>query len=149
MFGGATACDRKGAFPMKKLMSGIGMVAVLALGAGSISARAESQGTDAARPGSFQAIMATKMPGVYGPHLAQADQPQAGPDNSASKPGSFQSIMSTKSPGVYGPHPETANAQASTVASTSCRPGSFAAVMAAKVPPNARPGNPQLYKDCH
>jgi hypothetical protein len=131
---------------MKKLMSGIGLAAVLALGSGSLAARAESQDSDAARPGSFQAIMATKMPGVYGPHLAQADQPAAA--GAQAQPGSFQTIMSTKSPGVYGPHPAAANTPAEKVADNSCRPGSFAAVMAAKLPPNARPGNPQLYKDC-
>jgi hypothetical protein len=130
---------------MKKLISGVGIVAVLAV-SGSIPAWAESQGTDAARPGSFQAIMAAKMPGVYGTHLAQADQPAA--SGSGAKPGSFQSIMTTKSPGVYGPHPANAESQTATVADNSCRPGSFAAVMAAKLPPNARPGNPELYKGC-
>lgn len=90
--------------------------------------------------------MAAKMPGVYGTHLAQADQPAV--SGSTAKPGSFQSIMTTKSPGVYGPHPAAAESQAATVADNSCRPGSFAAVMAAKLPPNARPGNPQLYKGC-
>jgi hypothetical protein len=132
---------------MNKLLSGVGMAAVLAAASGSIPAWAESQGADAARPGSFQATMAAKMPGVYGPHLAQADQPAAPADGQA-KPGSFQTIMSTKSPGVYGPHPAAANTPAEKVADNSCRPGSFAAVTAAKLPPNARPGNPQLYKDC-
>lgn len=131
---------------MEKLLSGIGMAAVLALGSGSLPSKADTQGVDAARPGSFQAIMATKMPGVYATHLAQADQPAAAPGGEA-KPGSFQTIMSTKSPGVYGPHPAVATPQ-DKVADNSCRPGSFSAVMAAKLPPNARPGNPQLYKGC-
>jgi hypothetical protein len=132
---------------MNKLLSGIGLTVVLAAAGGSIPAWAESQSADAAKPGSFQAIMANKMPGVYGPHLAQADQPAAAADGQ-NRPGSFPTIMSTKSPGVYGPHPAAASTQADKVADNSCRPGSFAAVMAAKVPPNARPGNPQLYKDC-
>jgi len=34
-------------------------------------------------------------------------------------------------------------------ASNTCPPGSFAAITAARLPPNARPGKPEMYKDCH
>ncbi len=37
----------------------------------------------------------------------------------------------------------------SQVALNTCGTGSFAAIMSAKLPPNARPGNPEIYKDCH
>ena len=67
---------------------------------------------------------------------------------SAAAPGSFRSIMATKMPGVYGPHLAAADAAPTQVAASTCQPGSFAAVMSVKLPPNARPGNPEIYKDC-
>lgn len=36
----------------------------------------------------------------------------------------------------------------SQVALNTCGTGSFAAIMSAKLPPNARPGSPEIYKDC-
>jgi len=39
--------------------------------------------------------------------------------------------------------------QQSQVALNTCGTGSFAAIMSAKLPPNARPGSPEIYKDCH
>lgn len=35
------------------------------------------------------------------------------------------------------------------LALNTCGTGSFAAIMSAKLPPNARPGSPEIYKDCH
>jgi len=112
-----------------------------------VSACAANQSYDAAaaRPGSFQAIMSVKSPGVYGPHLPAADRPDSGP---AATPGSALSILAAKSPGVYGPHLAAADAPQARVVASSCQPGSFAAVMSAKLSPSARPGNPEIYKDC-
>lgn len=50
---------------------------------------------------------------------------------------------------VQDPHPVDVNTpQDAASATESCRPGSFAAIMSAKLPPNARPGSPQLYQGC-
>ena len=123
-------------------------VAAMAVGVIWVSACAANQSSDgAAATGSFHSILAAKMPGVYGPHLAAADQPAAVP-LAQPMPGSSQAVMATKMPGVYGPHLAAADAPAAQVAASTCQPGSFAAVMSAKYPPSARPGSSELYKDC-
>jgi hypothetical protein len=137
---------------MRFLKSGETLAAALAVGSLlSASACAASQTSDAAAPaqaGSFHSIMAEKLPGLFGPHLAAADQPVSG---GAAGPaaGSFQAVMAVKQPGLYGPHLAAADTAQTEVAASTCRPGSFAAVMSAKLPPNARPGNADIYKDCH
>ena len=89
------------------------------------------------------------MPGVFGPHLPAADEPSTSA-SSGPATGSFEAVMGTKMPGVYGTHLAAADAPAAPVhgLSDTCRNGSFASLMAAKLPPNARPGNPDLYRDC-
>ena len=135
---------------MVKILGGKMVPVALVLAGGLwISSCAASQSADAdtARPGSFQAIMAVKAPQVYGPHLAQADAPLA--DQGAQpKPGSFPAIMSAKAPQVYGVHLAAADAAPAKVAASTCRAGSFAAIMSAKLPPSARPGNAEMYRDC-
>ncbi|MDR3417401.1 MAG: hypothetical protein P4L83_14580 [Nevskia sp.] len=124
------------------------LAGLVAVGGWAAPALANSQVADqGARPGSFQAIMSTKSPGTFGQPLLAANEEPATP-GASSKPGSFESIMSTKSPGTFGPHLAAANAPETRVAGNGCRPGSFAAIMSAKLPPNARPGNPEMYKDC-
>ncbi len=116
-----------------------------------VSACAANQSSDAApaaRPGSFRAIMAVKLPGVYGPHLAAADQAAAADSVVTAQPASAKAVLAAKLPGVYGPHLAAADAGSTQVVSSTCQPGSFAAVMSAKLPPSARPGNPEIYKDC-
>lgn len=125
-------------------------VPVIALCAGFwISACAASQSVDAsaAGPGSARSILAAKQPGVFGPHLAAADAPAAAPGGQV-MPGSSEAVLGSKMPGVYGPHLPAADAAPQQVAASTCQPGSFAAVMSAKLPPNARPGKPEIYKDC-
>jgi len=132
---------------MKNLLRSIGMVAALGLAGGIIPAQAD--GVDADRPGSFQAIMATKSPGAFGPHQPAADQAADPAAGNEARAGSFKAVMATKAPGTFGTHPAgTGSAQTSAAPANNCVPGSFAAIMAAKNPPNARPGNQQLYKDC-
>jgi hypothetical protein len=118
-------------------------VAAAASLAACISSMAHADGP---APGSYQAIMQTKSPGVYGPHLPAADAPAA-PGPAGPAPGSYAAIMQTKSPVVYGPHAPAESPQATEVAST-CSPGSYAAVMSAKLPPSARPGDPAMYAGC-
>lgn len=112
-----------------------------------VSACAANQSADgsAARPGPFQAIMAVKAPGVYGVHLAAADR-AAPASGTAQAPA--RNTLSVKSPGVFAPHSAAADSQPAQLIAKSCQPGSFAAVMSAKLPPNARPGKPEIYKDC-
>ena len=97
---------------MKKLLSGVGVAAVLAVG-GSIPAWADSHGQDETSPRASQSVMSTKARG-----------------------------------GDYGLVPVAATTQAPRGLANTCRPGSFASVMAAKLSPSARPGSPDLYKDC-
>ena len=127
-------------FPVAAALVGVLWVSACA-------ANQSSEAASAAAPGSFRSIMATKLPGVFGPHLpaAAAASPDRGPQP---MPGSFQAVMATKMPGVYGPHLAAADAAPTQVAASTCQPGSFAAVMSVKLPPNARPGNPEIYKDC-
>ena len=134
---------------MKALLRRKGLApAVLVVAAGgTMPVHAESQTADeSARPGSFQAVMSTKSPGVFGSHLPAADQAPAGA-GTAARPGSFAAIMSAKSPGTFGPR-TTAAPSERVAASGTCRAGSFAAISAAKLPPNARPGDPAMYRDC-
>jgi hypothetical protein len=136
---------------MRAFLRGKGWVAAaVAAGALASSACTANQSTDAAaaaRPGSFQSVMATKLPGRFGPHLAQADQPAAD-QGTAPQPGSFQAVMGSKLPGVYGPHLAQADVPQSAAAADTCQPGSSAAIWSVKLPPNARPGSPDRYKDC-
>src|SRR5579872_6141568 len=127
---------------MKWAGSKLGFAAAACMAA-CISSTAHADGP---APGSFQAIMQTKQPGIYAPHLPAADAP-ASPDPAGPAPGSFAAIMQTKQPGVYGPHASADDAPPMRTA-YSCPTGSFAAIMSAKLPPNARPGNPAMYAGC-
>ncbi len=140
--------NEKGAFEMvRSARNRVWMSAIAASAMAWVSACAANQSADgsAARPGSFQAIMAVRAPGVYGVHLAAADQ-AAPASGSAEAPA--LNTLTVKSPGVYAPHSAAADSQPAQLLAKSCQPGSFAAVMSAKLPPNARPGNPEIYKDC-
>ena len=133
---------------MKKLLRSIGIVSALAATGACVSPVQAGLQDTAVRPGSFQAIMAIKSPGVYAAHLPAADVPEAA-SAAAPRPGSAEAVMAIKSPGVYGSHLAAANSPpAPATAHNTCRPGSFAAIMAVKLPPNARPGSPDLYRDC-
>jgi hypothetical protein len=136
-------------FEMTKMVFGIRFLAVIAtagvFSSGAFAADTTNDPAPAPKPGSNQAIMSAKMPGQFGPHLPAANLPSTyhGP-----APGSYQAIMSAKMPGQFGPHLVAANASQAPVSSNSCRPGSYAAIMSAKLSPSARPGSPEIYKDC-
>jgi hypothetical protein len=98
--------------------------------------------------GTPRMLMAIKSPSGFGPHLAGADVVTE--EHATPQAGTFETIMAIKAPSVWGPHLAGAD-EASTdeqVASSGCQAGSFARTMATRLPPSARPGNTELYKDC-
>jgi len=94
--------------------------------------------------GSFRSIMAAKSPGTFGTP-APAAEPAVFESQAAPATGAFMTIMAAKSAGTFGPHLQAADLAQPDLAVNDCEPRSFASIMAAKLPPNARPGNPELY----
>lgn len=83
------------------------------------------------QPGSPEAIMGSKLPGVYGPHLPV---PPAGASKHWPTPGSAEALGMARTPWLYGP--KTLPADTGPICPNAHRypPGSFQALTNAKMP---------------
>jgi hypothetical protein len=128
----------------------LGAFAVVVIAAISASAAADPAADDGPLRGAGTArmVMAIKSPSVFGPHLAGADV--RGEERPTPQAGTFETVMSIKAPSVWGPHLAGADQAPadSQVATSGCQAGSFARTMSTRLPPSARPGSEEMYRDC-